>query len=299
MIFFFGGGGLGNQMFQYVFLKKHQQKNEKIITLGLEGLLDVFNIDDVRNFNKKNKFIRILFNKLIIPFFVFLSDKKIISSIKVDTENILEFYSRETNSYSTSHGLIKWVTYIYSGYFQSESFFEKKDTESFVLKEEYLDEALDFLKEIGKEVHTVFVHIRRGDYKVFTVFSESPLLPMSYFKNQIKWFQENQSDVYFVFLSDEPEFVQKEFSFLPNKIISHNLHVGVDLAIMTLCNSAILSPSSFGWWGGYLMKNRKMAFAPKYWLGFNSRIEYPLGSVPAYAREVDVYTKKVDITIND
>jgi hypothetical protein len=45
-------------------------------------------------------------------------------------------------------------------------------------------------------------------------------------------------------------------------------------AIMTMCNRAILSPSSFGWWESYFMKGRDIVFAPKYWLGFNSQIDH-------------------------
>ncbi len=43
---------------------------------------------------------------------------------------------------------------------------------------------------------------------------------------------------------------------------------------MTLCNGAILSPSSFGWWGSYLMINKDVVFAPKYWLGWKSNKDY-------------------------
>ena len=288
MIIFFGGGGLGNQIFQYVFVKANHKKEEQIVTLGFEDLLDIFNINDVINFNKKNKWIREIFLRFITPFFIFLSDKKIISSIKVNKEKVLEQFSREVGTYNKSTGLIKNITYIYPGYFQSEAFFEKKDTESLILKNSYLKKGQEFLKKVPEGKHQVFLHIRQGDYKKYRVIGKSPLLPLSYFKERIKWFQENQPDVFFVFLSDEPDFIKDEFSFVENKLISENTDMGIDLAVMTLCNSAILSPSSFGWWGSYLMKNRKTVFAPKYWLGFNSKIEYHLNGTPTYSIEVDI-----------
>jgi len=57
---------------------------------------------------------------------------------------------------------------------------------------------------------------------------------------------------------------------------------------MTLCNGAILSPSSFGWWGSYLMKNRDVVFAPKYWLGWKSKIDCPKNIVTNFMKVVDV-----------
>jgi hypothetical protein len=57
---------------------------------------------------------------------------------------------------------------------------------------------------------------------------------------------------------------------------------------MTLCNSAILSPSSFGWWGSYLMKDRDIVFAPKYWLGFESKVEYHKNSIASFMEEMEI-----------
>lgn len=288
MILFFGGGGLGNQIFQYVFVKSNQKKGERIVALGFEDVLDVFKINDVINFNKKNKWVREIFLRIITPFFIFLSNNKIISSVKVGKENVLGQYTRELNSCNKTTGLIKNITYIYPGYFQSEVFFEKKDTKCLMLKNPYFKKAQAFLKRAPQGKHLVFLHIRQGDYKKYRVFGKSALLPLSYFKDCIQWFQENQPNVFFVFLSDEPEFIKDEFSYIENKLISENAEMGVDLAIMTLCNSAILSPSSFGWWGSYLMKNREVIFSPKYWLGFNSKKEYHLNSTPSYSIEIEI-----------
>ena len=59
---------------------------------------------------------------------------------------------------------------------------------------------------------------------------------------------------------------------------------------MTKCNGAILSPSSFCWWGSYLMKDKDVVFSPKYWLGFNSKKEFGTSNSnnPSFSIEVDV-----------
>ncbi len=89
-------------------------------------------------------------------------------------------------------------------------------------------------------------------------------------------------------MSDEPEFVEKEFKYIENKLISYKAHFGTDFAIMTKCESAILSPSSFGWWGSYMMKDRDVVFAPKYWTGFNSKVSYHTNTVPSFVKEIEI-----------
>jgi len=286
MILFLADGRLGNQMFQYVFLKTIQRDNEKLIVSGFEDLQEVCQINDIVNLNKKSKGLRIFLFRLCKPVLEFLSNKKIISSISVKHEKVLGQYRREDISYLEEKGLINSIVFVKLGFFQSEEFFTKEIAQKLMIKKGFLEKANKFLSMIPTASYRVFIHIRRGDYLNYTVYGKSTLLPMNYYKNQIDWFVQNRANPFFIFLSDEPEFIEKEFSFINNKIISSNNHYGVDLAIMTKCKSAILSPSSFGWWGSYLMEDRDVVFTPKYWSGFNSKIEYHKKSNLTYAVEV-------------
>ena len=51
MLIFLGDGRIGNQTFQYVFLKTIQNNNEKIIVSGFEELREVFQLNDFINWN--------------------------------------------------------------------------------------------------------------------------------------------------------------------------------------------------------------------------------------------------------
>ena len=97
-------------------------------------------------------------------------------------------------------------------------------------------------------------------------------------------------------MSDEPDIIRKEFNYLENKIISIDNDSGTDLAIMTKCRSGILSPSSYGWWGSYLMKDRDIIIAPKYWMGHKSGIEYltTKNNCPSYSIQKEVLKDEIN-----
>lgn len=287
MIFFVAHGRLGNQVFQYAYLKTIQKNNEAIYTSGFDELLDVFEIKDLKNVGiNRPGFIqglamfvyRLLFN---------LTKIKAITKIKVNYDSI-GIHVRESDKASISKGLFPFVRFVCPGFFQSEKFFDETIAKNLKLKDKHLKTADAFLDNIPERNHRVFVHIRRGDYKTFKIYGKSTLLPTAYFHEQIAYFREHEENSFFIFLSDEPAFIKKEFSYLKEKKISYDNAVGTDIAIITKCDSGILSPSSFGWWGAYLMKTRKTVVAPEYWLGFNSRIEFQNSTFPDYAKSVSI-----------
>jgi len=288
MIIFLADGRFGNQLFQYMFLKSVKKENEKIIVSGFDDLVEVFEVNDIINIRKKNKYVRFLMYKILQKLLNYLSNKNFISSIEIKRQIILHKYTRETIQWQEKNGLMDNIKFVKPGFFQSEVFFDRKLTTNLCIKKRYLDGAKKILNSIPRNTYKVFVHIRRGDYKNYTVYGKSTLLPLRYFKRQIKWFQKNKKNVFFIFLSDEPEWINNEFVDIHNKIISNANHFGIDFVIMTKCQGAILSPSSFGWWGSYLMENRDIVFAPMYWLGFNSNIEYQEAATPSYAINVRI-----------
>ncbi|MDH5560819.1 MAG: alpha-1,2-fucosyltransferase [Deltaproteobacteria bacterium] len=290
MIVFFAGGRLGNQIFQYVFLKTIQKDNEILVVSGFEDLTEVFKIDDFIVINQNNRWMRGLLKKLINIVLIFLSDMRIVSSISQNYEKILRDFQRGSTTYTEKNGVFSFFTFVKLGFFHSDKFFDEKIANNLIIRDQYLKKSDELLKLVPKNSHKIFVHIRRGDYKSYKVYGQSALLPMNYYKNQIEWFIQNKKNPFFIFLSDEPDFIEEEFRYCENKIISCNNHSGTDMAIMTKCNSAILSPSSFGWWGSYLMKERDTVVAPKYWLGFNSEIEYPAGGAHPFMKEIKINT---------
>ena len=138
MLIFLGDGRIGNQIFQYVFLKTIQDNNEKIIVSGFEELKEVFEINDFINFNKNNRWLRFFIFRICRPIMYFLSDIKVISSITIKHEPILNIYSRESTTYDSIQGIVKRITFVKLGFFQSEIFFDKALTNNLKFKEIYI-----------------------------------------------------------------------------------------------------------------------------------------------------------------
>lgn len=263
-------------------------KNHLCVVSDFNELKEVFEIYDILTIDKKRKWNRKLIDKILKPSLDFLSSKNIISSIEINYETVSGDYKRELSNYTKNNGVFSRVIYLKCGFFQSDRFFAKELASRLTIKDKYHKLANEFLKQCPKNSYRVYVHTRRSDYQTYTVLGKSTQLPISYYKKQIEYFNTNRNNCFFIFLSDEPDYINREFRALNQKIVSYNQHYGTDMAIMTKCHGAILSPSSFGWWGAFLMKNRDIVVAPKYWLGFNSGINYHQKPLPDIFTSIEI-----------
>lgn len=283
MILFLSDGRLGNQLFQYAFLNTIAKDDEKIITSNMEQFVSSFDIEN-KNFKhvKLNKYILYFARKLLTTFLLkALIRLKLIDYIKQDRS--------ETSflpSFTKKRGILS-ITFVDTNFFQSEDLFDK-DKIDFSLKKIYFAEAEEFLANVPKESRKIFVHVRRGDYIYESFNGEQGIdLPKSYYERAMKKITRNIENPFFVFLSDDFNFVERCFENVKNKIISRN-SMATDLAIMSLCEYGIVSNSSFSWWGAYMMINRKDAIYPKYWYGWKTKTESHPRIHPSWAEIIEV-----------
>jgi len=282
MIFFISDGRLGNQLFQYSFLKSICKNNEKIVVFNMEQLVSNFDIDYSRfkSFKLKLKYLLVL-NKIIKPTVIRLLWKvRLIDYIKqVTTE--YQF----CNKIFHSKGVLP-ITFVETDYFQSDQFFDQSKID-FKIKIQYVSEAKIYLSQIPDEFEKVFVHLRRGDY-LYTSYKNNVgiELPKKYFQKAITEITKHVKNPFYVFLSDDPEFVKYCFENVKNKIISKN-NLIVDMAIMSLCNYGIGSNSSFSWWGAFLMSKKNMVIFPNYWYGWKIKELSHHGIFPKWAMALD------------
>lgn len=165
---------------------------------------------------------------------------------------------------------------VLSGYWQSERYFQetaKKLKESLKLKSDLSAKSLE-ISELIKQVNSVSLHIRRGDYVVGT-YSDQILdqLDLAYYFQAIKELGKNEKDIIFFIFSDDHEWVKNNLNInFPVVYVDHNNSEACfeDLYLMSLCKHNIIANSSFSWWGAWFNKNNcKKIYAPKNWFNAN------------------------------
>jgi hypothetical protein len=133
----------------------------------------------------------------------------------------------------------------------------------------YFDPATLILREINKSYGeclknepTCIVVVKRGDYAFYPL--QNPMMPAQFYRQAMEMFR---NDTTFIVTSDDVEWCKanitaKRIVYLPQEKWVHNFFLG------TLCQDAIISNTSFGWWIAWLNKNsNKRVVAPKQWFG--------------------------------
>ena len=168
------------------------------------------------------------------------------------------------------------------GYLQTERYFKHIQQEiraDFAFKDEILEPCNEFISSFE---NILFLHVRRGD----NVGREDyyRMMTFDYYKRALEHFDD---DAYVLVCSDDPEWcAEQEFfddeRFLINTDVPEYDHLCLegdgsrrrskvpytDLCLMSLCNGAILSSSSLGWWGAWLQNGRtNPVIVPEHWYG--------------------------------
>lgn len=96
------------------------------------------------------------------------------------------------------------------------------------------------------------ISIRRGD------FCNNPnydLLPATYYiQALLEHFPDFRKNYTLMFFSDDIEYCKLHFSCLPNAYFAEGVDAIHQLFLMSRCNDAIISNSTFSWWGAMLMQ---------------------------------------------
>lgn len=265
-------GRLGNQMFQYVFLKYLKEKNKRKIIFFTNPhhayLTKYFELEKYQALTLGSKIYSIIIR--CIPHILFFKDVFVQSFVSPRKVEALNFIT-------------------YNGYFQTDWYLNQlKEKPQFEIKEKYLSQFNNQYGDIFKNEKTVVVHIRRTDY--LTYGKRDISLPIEYFKERLAEI-ENLDSYKVFFVSDDIPFVKSTFSEQPNYIFSQNNEI-IDFQIIQNADIAIISNSSFGWWAAYLSKKKNIVYAPKNWLGFRIGAEHPKGIMTEKFIWRDVLTSK-------
>lgn len=268
-------GRLGNQIFQYVFLQYLRENNKGKVIFSPNPhhayLTKYFDLNTHDSLTLGSKLYSVVTR--CIP--------KVIPFKDVYLQNFVSPRPLKPKNF-----------HIYNGYYQTDWYYNQLlNKPKISIKEKFVDE---FNKEFGaifRKEKTIVVHIRRTDYLKYGKRDIS--LPIEYFKTQLESV-ENLSSYKVFFVSDDIEFVKREFKQQPNFIFSTNDEI-TDFQLIQNADIAIISNSSFAWWASFLSTKKGKVIAPKNWMAFRIGAEHPKGVMTKKFTWVDVFAPQESV----
>lgn len=259
-------GGLGNQLFQYamgIYLSKIMD-------------IEVHYFNECNNISKHNKIEKIIES---IPY----ASKEEEKQVRYYFHNhkyyrlvrkilgIFSFLRKDVivENGSQYHSHINEEVKVFDGYWQSYQYIASIDD---IIRTQVNLDAYEtpFANDILADSHAVFVHIRRGDYldkKNEQIFESCTI---DYFIKAMSILVEHIPESKFYIISNDTTWVTEHFRnttykciFVKNDGKDDDLK---DFYCMTCAKHAIISNSTFSWWGAWLINNpNKTVIAPKKW----------------------------------
>ncbi len=260
--------GLGNQLFQYATGRALALRSNQVFKIHPTG----FDMDNLATLQKNSDIYVYRLNLFNIT-----------APIATDEEvrQLHEPYgwiSKKWNIFKQKYigrSYIDFFPHIYKskrsayldGFWQTERYFEDYTDvlrQEFQLKDPLVGLAKEWSEKIKNASESCFIHIRRGDYVTLKLAQD-----LEYFVKGIAYIKERYPGVhFFVFSNDIPwakEHLDGQGS--PLSFVSDpNLTPQEELILMSHANHAIISNSSFSWWGAWLINSpHKSVVAPLTW----------------------------------
>ena len=214
-------GGLGNQIFQYVY--------------GL-GLAKRNNTDlwcDVSEYKKPNAFRQLELRQLFpgqIKHSAVMNTLKYIRKVK-------------EKQFNFEHRLYELGDYHYvEGFFQSEKYFDNiKNEMKSLFKSDHFDYIRKMVEETGADTCTC---IRRKDYLTTLLYY---ILPEEYYLKAFKLIESKK----IVIFTDDYDYVFNKHKNDKNIIVWKNIDSVHDMAAMSFFPKIVMANSTFTWWAAY------------------------------------------------
>lgn len=166
---------------------------------------------------------------------------------------------------------------VWDGYFQSVKYFTSVRPliyNTFKLRKKVVKQFRKNYSDLIK-ANYVAIHVRRTDYTelVFDGVKKDLSLPLSYYEKCLERVAKYKPQKY-VFVSDDIDWVRTNFGTIPNSIFIHDSEIN-DFQILLNARYIVLANSSFSWWATFLNSSKEKVYAPKYWMGYNLKKNYP------------------------
>lgn len=269
IVFWLPQGRLGNLIFQYQAAISLFSENSTIISLESE-FSEAFELVPFVKIFPLPKVLRSRATLYWVNVLRWCAKKKILGSV-IPKWDVAGIYPMETMEINKRPGWFSML-WVIEGYFQHDHYAVPPPR----LKKPLVDSAEKLLHQIPQEKR-VAVHLRFGDYEEWTIFGKQGVcLPGSYYQNAMAQLARTIKNPVFVIFSDNRKRAEEIIGGQYKITYFDGESPGIDIAGISLCSNAIISASTFSWWGAFLINYpMRIVIAPKYWAGFKSCVWFP------------------------
>lgn len=229
-------GRLGNQLFQYAFLRTTAQR------LGTQFFCPKWDGDSIFALGDEHE--------------------------RVDrSSGIVHYFDPTPQAGFAPEALsIRDNTEI-QGYFQSEKYYPDKQLvrKWYTFRDEIVDAVTKRYRDVPLQECVSFSLRIDDDYANAGFRRGYPLYPLSYYKKALRVLNDQGPILVF---ADRPDRAREFFQPLKNRelIFVDDLNGPQQLYLMTQCRANVITNSTFAWWGGWLNRHpKKTVVAPTVW----------------------------------
>lgn len=166
-------------------------------------------------------------------------------------------FSRDLINLNTTHN---WML---DGFFQSWKFFsgkEKHVRSLITFRAQFVNQAQVYLDSISSTNSIkIAIHVRRGDFTTsLRIMQGFTVADAVYIKNAISYLRSklDTNNIDFIIITNDIVWCTKNIKrerihFSPFSFSEEITNVGYDLALMRLCDHAIITGGTFGWMGAW------------------------------------------------
>lgn len=265
-------GGLGNQMFQYAAGRALANKLDAKLKVDATAFktyklhaygLDCFKAQihfatekEVNSFKQPSQLPPVRLPRFIGNIFKIPPQKNIVCEKHFHFDPC--FFKVKEDAYLQGF----WVS---EKYFQNIADIIRKD---FKFKHPLIDKNKQLMEKI-KELNSISIHVRRGDYVSDKAANEfHGTCSLGYYQRCVALIvQRIENPVFFIF-SDDPGWTKQNLKpKFPTIYVSDNQNKNYeDLQLMSCCKHNIIANSTFSWWAAWLNNNSdRIVLVPKKW----------------------------------
>lgn len=263
-------GGLGNQLFQMSFGLEASQKNNTNLILDTSWFKSI-----PEQSTKRVEYFSTLFPELLLfddlnqTMLDLKSKSSFLQKFGIKKIHIKEKYGNYYSKYfNHKHAY-------FDGYWHSYKYLSNNLLSKTLRLNTIKGSLIEKYQRKIKEVNSVMLHVRRGDYLQNT--NQNIVLNKSYYDEGIQHILKQERSIELYIFSDDMEWVKNNWKFdVPTNYVSSNSTEDTsieELCLMANCKHHIIANSTFSWWGAWLgHKSEQIVITPKYWLEGNSQI---------------------------